>query len=277
MSCSKFKLTLLFLFFLPLFAGQLHAQSDGAEFFEKKIRPVLADNCYSCHASSMKSPKGGLVLDTKAGTLKGGVSGASIVPGNPQQSLLLRAIRQIDLNLKMPPGDKLSDPVIADFEKWIAMGAPDPRIDNVITVAKVSGIDFAKGKQWWSFQPLLEKAVPSVKQVSWGRTKIDGFILAQLEQNKLKPSAEADARTLILRAYLDLTGLKPSYEEIEKFANDKDPKRYEKLIERLLASAALRRKLGAVLAGRGALWRERRYGRQSSGVSVGLAVSRLGD
>ena len=236
MSCSKFKFTLLFLFFLPLIAGELRAQSDGAEFFEKKIRPILADSCYSCHASSMKSPKGGLVLDTKAGLRTGGVSGAVIVSGKPQQSLLLRAIRQVDLSLKMPPGDKLSDSVIADFEKWIAMGAPDPRVDNVLTVAKVSGVDVAKGKQWWSFQPLLEKATPSVKSASWGKTKIDGFILAQLEQNKLKPSPEADARTLILRAYLDLTGLKPSYEEIEKFAADKDPKRYEKLIENLLAS-----------------------------------------
>ncbi len=236
MSCSKFKLTFLLLFFLPLIAGQLNAQSDGVEFFEKKIRPVLADNCYSCHASSMKSPKGGLVLDTKAGLLKGGVSGAALVPGNPQQSLLLRAITQRDLNLKMPPGDKLSDAVIADFEKWIAMGAPDPRVENPIVATKVSGIDFAKGKQWWSFQPLVGKSAPSVKQGSWGKTKIDGFILAQLEQNKIKPSIEADARTLIIRVSLDLTGLKPSYEEIEKFANDKDPKRYEKLIENLLAS-----------------------------------------
>ena len=236
MNSTKCKLTLLIAFFLPLIAGQLNAQSDNSEFFEKKIRPVLADNCYSCHASSMKSPKGGLVLDTKAGLLRGGVSGAAVVPGNPQQSLLLRAITQRDLNLKMPPGDKLSDAVIADFEKWIAMGAPDPRVDNITTATKVSGIDFVKGKQWWSFQPLMEKAAPTVKQVSWGKSKIDGFILAQLEQNKIKPSPEADARTLILRAYLDLTGLKPTYEEIEKFANDKDPKRYEKLIENLLAS-----------------------------------------
>ena len=236
MNSTKCKLTLLIAFFLPLIAGQLNAQSDNYEFFEKKIRPVLADNCYSCHASSMKSPKGGLVLDTKAGLLKGGVSGAAIIPGNPQQSLLLRAVTQRDLNLKMPPGDKLSDPIIADFEKWIAMGAPDPRVDTVTIAAKVSGIDFVKGKQWWSFQPLMEKAAPTVKQVSWGTTKIDGFILAQLEKNKIKPSPEADARTLILRAYLDLTGLKPSYEEIEKFASDKDPKRYEKLIENLLAS-----------------------------------------
>ncbi len=238
MTRAKFKLPLLLLFFLPLIAGQLSAQSDNGEFFEKKIRPILADNCYSCHASTMKSPKGGLVLDTKAGLLKGGVSGAAIVPGKPQQSLLLRAINQRDLNLKMPPGDKLSDAVIADFEQWIAMGAIDPRTDTaaLTTSAKLSGIDFNKGRQWWAFQPLLEMAAPVVKQTSWGRTKIDSFILAQLEQNRLKPSIEADPRTLILRAYLDLTGLKPSYEEIEKFASDKDPKRYEKLVESLLAS-----------------------------------------
>ncbi len=226
-------LSLLFLLFLT--TRKLSAQADNSEFFEKKIRPVLAESCYSCHSSKMKSPKGGLALDTKAGMLKGGVSGVAVIPSKPQQSLLLRAIRQTDLNLKMPPGDKLSDAVIADFEQWITLGAPDPRTDVAVPTATLSGIDFNKGRQWWAFQPLRETAVSS-HQASWGNTKLDSFILTQLEKNKLKPSVEAEARTLILRAYLDLTGLKPSYEEVEKFALDQDPKRYEKLIERLLSS-----------------------------------------
>jgi hypothetical protein len=214
------------------------AQSTGDEFFEKKIRPVLATNCFGCHSSKLKTPMGGLALDTKVGLLKGGDSGPAIVPGKPAESLLLRALRYNDLRLKMPPTDKLPDSVIADFERWIAAGAPDPRTEAVAATAaaKANGIDFDKGRQWWSFQPVRELPAPRVKQVAWPRTKTGRFILAKLEKNRLKPSAEADPRTLMRRAYLDLTGLKPSYEEIESYANDKDPKRYEKLIDRLLAS-----------------------------------------
>ncbi len=244
MTRAQFKLMLIGLFLLCLAAygsGRMSAQSVlsvGDDFFEKKIRPVLATNCYACHASKMKSPMGGLALDTKSGLLKGGDSGPVIVPGKPAESLLLRAMRYNDPKLKMPPTNRLPDTVIADFEQWIAAGAPDPRTEapSETTVAKRHGIDFDKGRQWWSFQPVREQAAPSIKQTAWPRTKIDRFILAKLEQNKLTPSAEADPRTLILRAYLDLTGLKPSYEEVESFANDKDPQAYEKLIERLLAS-----------------------------------------
>jgi hypothetical protein len=242
MTRAKFKITLALLFLFALIAGQLNAQSSllsgDNELFEKKIRPVLIDNCYACHSSQMKRPMGGLVLDTKAGLLKGGVSGPAIVSGKPAESLLLRVMRYNDPMLKMPPAGKLPDAVIADFEQWIAAGAPDPRVDTVATTAPATplGIDFDKGRRWWSFQPVREMPAPLIKQASWARTKIDRFILAKLEQNKLTPSAEADARTLILRAYLDLTGLKPGYEEIESFAKDKDPRAYEKLIDRLLAS-----------------------------------------
>nr|MDQ3009545.1 DUF1549 domain-containing protein [Acidobacteriota bacterium] len=244
MTRTQFKLTLIGLFLLTLAAygaGRMSAQSAqsaGDEFFEKKIRPVLANNCYACHSSKLKAPIGGLALDTKAGLLKGGDSGPAIVPGKPADSLLLRAMRYNDLNLKMPPTSKLPDAVIADFEQWIAAGAPDPRIETAATTAaaKPRGIDFDKGRQWWAFQPVRELSPPNIKQTAWPRTKTDRFILAKLEQNKLKPSAEADPRTLIRRAYLDLTGLKPSYEEVESFANDQNPTRYEKLIDRLLAS-----------------------------------------
>jgi cytochrome c553 len=249
MTPAKFKMTIVWLFLLCFAAERMSAhssqstsQSLGDDFFEKKIRPVLANNCYGCHSSKMKSPMGGLVLDTKSGTLKGGASGPAIVPGKPAESLLLRALRYNDPYLKMPPTSKLADSVIADFEQWIAAGAPDPRqregTDAVAATAtpKSRVIDFDQGRKWWAFQPVREFPVPSVKQNSWPRVKIDHFILARLEQSGLKPSAEADPRTLIRRAYLDLVGLKPSYEEVESFANDPDPKRYEKLIDRLLAS-----------------------------------------
>ena len=236
---TQFKLMFVWLFLLAIAAERMSAQSAqtlGDDFFEKKIRSVLATNCYACHSSKLKSPMGGLVLDTKSGLLKGGDSGPVIVPGKPDQSLLLRALRYNDPVLKMPPTNKLADAVIADFEQWIAAGAPDPRTETVSTItAPKRGIDFEKGRQWWSFQPVREQAAPAIQQTAWPRTKIDRFILAKLEQNKLKPSAEADPRILILRASLDLTGLKPSYEEVEHFVNDKDPRRYEKLIDRLLA------------------------------------------
>ena len=235
MKCAKMKLTFGFVLLLSLCDGSLKAQSGSAEFFEQKIRPVLADNCYACHSSQLKSPKGGLILDTKSGLRKGGISGAAIVPGQPNESLLLRAIRFNELQLKMPPAGKLSESVIADFMQWIATGAVDPRTESA-TVAKASGIDFEQRKSWWSFLPLREIAAPTVKQTAWSQTKTDRFILAKLEANQLTPSPEADPRTLILRAYLDLTGLKPTSEEIEKFVKDNDPKRYEKLLERLLVS-----------------------------------------
>ncbi|MBI3424135.1 MAG: PSD1 domain-containing protein [Acidobacteria bacterium] len=241
MTRTQCKLTFVWLALLTFAAGRMSAQSalsPGDELFEKKIRPVLADNCYACHSSKLKKPMGGLVLDTKAGLLKGGVSGAAIVPGKPAESLLLRVLRYNDPILKMPPAGKLPDTVIADFEQWIAAGAPDPRTDAVAATApaKLRGIDFDKGRQWWAFQPVREMAAPPVKQAAWARTKIDRFILAKLEQNKLTPSAEADARTLILRAYLDLSGLKPIYEEVESYVKDKDQQRYDKLLDRLLAS-----------------------------------------
>jgi Protein of unknown function (DUF1553)/Protein of unknown function (DUF1549)/Planctomycete cytochrome C len=238
MKRAKFKMTLIWLFLLTLIAGQLSAQSTNDDFFEKKIRPVLVNNCYACHSSKLESPMGGLALDSKSGLLKGGDSGPAIVPGKPAESLLLRALRYNDLRLKMPPTDKLPDSVIADFERWIAAGAPDPRTESAPAVAssKPRTIDFDRGSQWWSFQPVRERPAPRVKQTTWWRTKTDRFILAGLEKNGLKPSPEADPRTLIHRAYLDLLGLKPGYDEVERFASDTDPKRYEKLIDRLLAS-----------------------------------------
>ncbi|MDX2032151.1 MAG: PSD1 and planctomycete cytochrome C domain-containing protein [Blastocatellia bacterium] len=238
MTRARFKLTLGFLCLAALGAGRFHAQSSGEDLFEKKIRPVLATHCYACHSTKLKAPMGGLALDTKAGLLKGGDSGPAIVPGRPAESRLLRAMRYNDPNLRMPPTSQLPAAVIADFEQWIAAGAPDPRTDAVVASAPVRahGIDFDKGRRWWSFQPLREVAAPPVRQASWGRTKMDRFILARLEQNRLAPSPEADARTLVRRAWLDLTGLTPGYDDVERFANDPDPKRYEKLIDRLLAS-----------------------------------------
>ncbi len=216
----------------------LVAQSSGNEFFEERIRPILATKCYSCHSSKLKSPMSGLVLDTKAGLLKGGAGGADIVPGRPAESRLLQALRYSDPHLQMPPAGKLDDAVIANFEQWIASGAVDPREDTAQTASATppKGMSIEEGRKWWAFQPVKEIPGPKIKEAAWPLTKADSFLLAKLEEKGLKPSPPADARTLVRRAYIDLTGLKPTYEEVEAFANDSSLNAYEKLIGRLLAS-----------------------------------------
>jgi hypothetical protein len=216
----------------------LHAQSPGDDLFESKIRPVLSAKCFGCHSSTLKSPMSGLVLDTKAGMAKGGDRGPEIVPGKPAESRLLLALRYTDANLRMPPMGKLPDAVIADFEQWIAMGAPDPRKDTAgaANPAPQRGMSIEEGRKWWAFQPVKELPAPTVKDASWARTKIDSFILAKLEAKGVKPSPAPDGRTLARRAYINLIGLRPTYEEIEAFAADKSSDAYEKLIDHLLAS-----------------------------------------
>jgi len=207
-----------------VFAAAATAQTAGVEFFEKKIRPVLASQCYACHSSKLKTPMGGLVLDTKAGTAR--------VTANR----ILHAIRFNDPKLQMPPTGKLAGSVIADFEEWIRLGAPDPRSDAPVSASTEPGVNFEKGRKWWAFQPVREMATPKVSDPSWPRAKIDWFLLAKLDANRLKPSPEADRRTLIRRVYYDLTGLPPAYEEIESFAADSSPDTWPRLVERLLAS-----------------------------------------
>ena len=164
---------------------------------------------------------------------------------HPASSRLLQALTYNQTELRMPPGGKLPDEKVAAFEKWIAAGAPDPREDapessNAAPPAAKRGMDIETGRKWWAFQPVSPQPQPNFKDSGfakrWIREKIDGFVLARLEQNKLQPSPEADRATLIQRAALDLTGLRPSYEEVQAFIADRDPKAYEKLIDRLLAS-----------------------------------------
>jgi len=214
--------------------GALAAGEDpkGVEFFEKNIRPVLVAQCYQCHSASAKEIKGELRLDTREGLRKGGESGLAIVPGKPEESLLLKALKYED-GLEMPPNGKLPDNVIANFEKWIAMGAPDPRRPNVSTVG--SKISIVEARKFWSFQPPKLVPPPAVKNSAWPRSEIDRYLLAAMEAKGVVPVADADRRTLIRRVYFDLIGLPPPPEEIESFVQDPDPKALEKLIDRLLA------------------------------------------
>jgi hypothetical protein len=210
------------------------AQDKAAlAFFESKIRPVLVKECYSCHsAETPKGPKSELFLDSRDGMLKGGISGKVVVAGKPTESLLIKALHGDGVET-MPPKGKLPDSVVADFEKWVKLGAPDPRDGKATTTA---GIDIEKGKQFWSFQPPKAHTAPTVKDSAWVRSPIDAFILAKLNEKGLKPAPDADPHTLIRRVYIDLIGLPPSPEEVEAFVKDPSPAAFEKVVDKLLAS-----------------------------------------
>ncbi len=190
------------------------------EFFEKNIRPVLAAECYECHSSAKK--KSGLVLDTRDGLLKGGESGPAIVPGQPDSSLLLQAIRHTHPTLKMPKvGAKLDARILANFAEWIRQGAPDPRTApstaNTQPASSTWADTLAFRRQWWSFQPLSKPSIPTPTNSTWSTNAIDRFLLAQMESHNLAPGPDADPRTFIRRLTFALTGLPAKPEEVEAF------------------------------------------------------------
>ena len=196
----------------PAPADAKKPSAQGVEFFETKIRPVLVAQCYECHSEKSSKVKGGLLLDTRQGLLQGGDSGPALAAGKPGESLLLKALAHG--KLKMPPKEKLPDAVIADFERWIAMGAPDPREGTASAVVRVTLED---ARTWWSLKPLAKPALPAAPDRGWARSDIDRFIFAKLHAQGLKPVADADARTLVRRLYFDLVGLPPTPEQVEAF------------------------------------------------------------
>ncbi|MBL8793254.1 MAG: DUF1553 domain-containing protein [Planctomycetia bacterium] len=206
---------------------------EAVEFFEKKIRPVLIEQCYSCHSINSKKQKGGLLLDSKQAILKGGDSGPALVPGKPADSLLLKAMQHSQPDLKMPPKAKLADGILADFEKWIATGAVDPRDGTVKSTKR--NIDIGAGRQYWAFKPVAPAAPPKVKSEPWVRTDVDRFILAALEAKNLLPNPLVGKDKLIRRAYYDLWGIPPTPAEIDAFVKDEAPDAYDRLLDRLLA------------------------------------------
>lgn len=212
-----------------------HAAADnGIDFFEQKVRPVLVDACYKCHSAKGDKVKGGLLLDTRDGMLKGGDSGPALVPGDPDKSLFIKAVRYTDENLQMPPKNKkLSAEQISALEQWVKMGAPDPRTN---ASASATGWKMDEAKKHWAFQPVRAPQPPAVKNTSWIRSPVDNFVLARLEAKGLQPSAPADKRTLIRRATYDLTGLPPTIEEVAAFEADSSPDAFAKVVDRLLRS-----------------------------------------
>lgn len=229
---AQLALVFNFSFLILNYSSAAEPTAAQLQFFENKVRPVLADNCYKCHSATAEKVKGGLLLDSREATLKGGETGPAVVPGNLDKSLLIQAVRYTDPDLQMPPkGKKLSDQQIADLEAWVKMGAPDPR---AATAAQKSWKDSAK--DWWAWQPLTRPAVPEVKDSSWGQTPVDKFTLSKLEEKGLKPNPIADKRTLIRRATFDLIGLPPTPAEVDAFLKDESPDAFAKVVDRLLAS-----------------------------------------
>ena len=209
------------------------ASASSADFFENRIRPILANNCYGCHTSTAL---GGLRLDSAEGMKKGGKRGAAVVAGDPEASWLIKAIRHTDENLKMPFGAKLKAADIADMEAWVKAGAAWP----AATAAKPLSTGFINDerRKFWSFQPLKAPSEPAVKDSKWPKSPIDRFVLARLEQDGLHPVGPANKHDLVRRATLDLTGLLPSPDEYAAFEKDTAANAFAKVVDRLLASPA---------------------------------------
>ncbi len=227
----------------------LGAAEAGAEFFEKRVRPVLVERCYECHGE--KKQKGGLRLDHAAALTKGGDSGPALVPGQPEKSLLIKVISWSDPDLQMPPKNKLAEAEIATLTEWVKMGAPDPRTNLQSQLSNQK----APTTNHWAYQPLKNILPPTVKDSSWPRTDLDRFILAKLEsvaasresaanqpgqprshETRLQMAGDADRATLLRRAYFDLLGLPPSPEQIDDFVQDQSPEAFARVVDRLLTA-----------------------------------------
>jgi hypothetical protein len=221
------------LIFLICLAGTaFSAEPEVLKFFENEVRPVLANRCYECHGE--KKQKGGLRVDHIAHLKAGGDTGAALVPGKPEESLIIEAIRRTDADFAMPPKEVLPEKERAVLEKWVAMGAPWPETEaSQAVVAK--GEFSEEQRRFWSFQPLAEVTVPEVPG-SWARNEIDRFIARTHAEQGLEPAPEADRRELVRRVYFDLHGLPPTREQAEAFITNTHSQAYEQLVDELLAS-----------------------------------------
>lgn len=218
---------------------------EQANFFERKIRPVLIEKCYQCHSAESNKIKGGLTLDTKDGTLNGGDTGPAVVPGRLDDSLLIAAIRYANEDTAMPPKGKLPASVIADFETWVKMGAPDPRNAEGAMVADATEasakwtkkeINIEQGRHYWAYQAPKKPAAPALKNTAWPKSDIDRFVLAKLEEKGLQPVPDAQKLDLLRRVTFDLTGLPPTPDSIQAFMKDPSPDALGKVVDVLLAS-----------------------------------------
>ena len=224
---------------LSLAIGPALADTPAEDYFEAKVRPVLIRSCYGCHAAAQTS---GLRVDSREALLKGGSRGPAIVPGKPEESLLVKAIHYDDRRLSMPPPGQISPDEIKAIEQWIRDGAPWPASAPAAPVRVIT----EKERSFWSYQRPQKPPIPSVHNSAWSYGDIDRFVLAKQEEKSLAPVGDADKQTLIRRLTFDLTGLPPTPEEVKQFVADQSPTAYEKLIDRLLASKAYGERWGRI-------------------------------
>jgi len=233
-------LALLLMWAAPLRAG-FATSDEGLRFFEEKIRPVLAEKCYSCHSSEAEKLKGALQVDHLQHLLSGGETGPSLVAGKPDDSLLLEAIAYANPDLRMPPKEKLPTAVVENFRKWIAGGAPWPEEPVPRAGEKAAGESFDLEKRHaghWSWRPITNPKKPVIEGsggLAWGLT-VDPFVFARLEAAGLRPAERADDRTWLRRVYFDLVGLPPTPESFDRFLDDSSVGRRETVVDGLLAS-----------------------------------------
>ncbi len=204
--------------------------AEQIRFFETNVRPIFAEHCIKCHGPETQWSN--FRLDSRAALLKGGDFGEGAIPGKPEESLLIKAVRQVDEELSMPPKGKLTDRQIADLETWVRQGAPFPAAETAEAQSRY------RNPKHWAFQPVVAPPPPAVKDTGWVQSPIDNFILAKLEADGLAPAPVADKRTLIRRATFDLTGLPPTPAEIDAFLQDDHPQAFARVVERLLNSPA---------------------------------------
>lgn len=217
---------------------------EQIEFFETNIRPALQEHCADCHSAAGGKVKGGLDLDTRAGWEKGGETGPAIVPGDPESSLLITAVRRMDKDLAMPPKKELPRRVVEHFITWVKMGAPDPRAGHTASTPATSAserpsFDLAEARKQWAFRPPERAAVPTVKLTSWPQNEVDRFLLSAMESRGLEPAPLATPEVLLRRLTYDLTGLPPTSQEVQAFieaARIERPKAVTETVERLLRS-----------------------------------------
>jgi Protein of unknown function (DUF1553)/Protein of unknown function (DUF1549)/Planctomycete cytochrome C len=222
---------------LCAWGGVAAGAEDGLDFFEKEIRPLLAQHCYECHSAESKKLKGGLRLDSREAVLRGGDSGPAAVVGAPESSRLVAAISGRDKDLEMPPNKPLHPAQIGALSEWVRRGLPSPK-ESAVTSKPGYGMTLEEGQSFWSYKPVKQPVLPEVRHPQWVEQALDAFIVSRLEAAGITPSPKADKRTLLRRVCFDLTGLPPTMEQTKAFLEDGAPDAFERVVEQLLASSA---------------------------------------
>lgn len=216
------------------------ADPEGLALFESEVLPILKSACFDCHSESARRVRGELKVDSLAALLEGGVSGPAILPGDPEQSMLVEVVRYLDQDRAMPPDGELAPEEVSAIERWVALGAPWPgqshEVADVLADMPDSTIDIDAGREWWSFKPVVKPDVPEPRDSAWVQSPIDAFLLARLEEAGLEPVEDATGDAWLRRVTFDLTGLPPTPEELEAFPDEPTDEDRAQLVDRLLAS-----------------------------------------